>query len=83
MASRNVKIRGEEPKETPEAQVEELFDPISVGKVVEPDLVRVIPAQNFKGYCAGRWYQFYKDKPIMVPRWYEEVLRRDPTRLRG
>lgn len=87
MAPRTVKIVEEEQpsvdETTVEATVEQMFDTISVEKVVpEPELSRVIPAKNFKGFCAGRWYTFYKDKPIMVPAWYEEILRRDPTRLR-
>lgn len=72
----------EEPdKDTTEA-INKIFDTVSVIKSSESSLSRVIPLRDFRGYFVGQWYQFYRGKPVMIPKTYEQLLRKDPTKLK-
>jgi hypothetical protein len=45
------------------------------------DLLKVVPARDFKNRIGDRWYYFYKGKAQFVSPKVKEILEKDPTKL--
>lgn len=54
---------------------------IVVEEVVEEPLRTITPMRDFRTRIAGVWMDFYKDKPVKVSAFVEEMLRKDKTKL--